>query len=411
MSSLCLTLFSLSLIFFNCIAKPNLNQETEFECVSMYKQSALHHHLMKNHQIQTRPSRELLSMLSVSDDKTNTKIVLKGSSQECPQGQVPIHKPKTNLTNNNLQFIKARRILKQATWRRSKRKQTRWNKAKKKKNLHTKTKNKPINSASLSQKYQPPKVFREFNQHYAIVRTFENTTKRWRGAQALFNINKPQVAQNQYSKAWIWLNYIQGNVMSSVQFGVAVHTKLYGDDRPRLTTLWMSENQQDGCYNALCPQGYVQIHKSIYPGLLYDNFTVPGATQHTLHLSVAEDPVTKNWVLTIGTTMIGYWPRQTFMAEGASEVYFGGFAGTTLAQTLSPPMGYGDFPTKDMSRSSFMKQLKYVLPDYTLVDINSNEVEYYIDDPKCYGIMFLKYVDFDSRESLTFGGPGGHCRV
>lgn len=61
-----------------------------------------------------------------------------------------------------------------------------------------------------------------FYLQYAIVRTFENTTKRWRGAQALFNINKPRVVQNQFSKAWVWLNYIQGNEMSSIQFGWAV---------------------------------------------------------------------------------------------------------------------------------------------------------------------------------------------
>lgn len=118
--------------------------------------------------------------------------------------------------------------------------------------------------------------------------------------------------------------------------------------------------------------------------------------------------MTKNWVLTIGTTMIGYWPRQSYMTQGASEVYFGGFAGIALSQTMiSPPMGTGDFPTKDLTRSCFMKQLKYVLEDYTLVDINSNEVEEYVDNPKCYGLMFLKFLDFDSRETLTFGGPGG----
>lgn len=38
-------------------------------------------------------------MLSRSNDDTITGIGLKGS-EECPKGQVPIHKPKTNLTTN-----------------------------------------------------------------------------------------------------------------------------------------------------------------------------------------------------------------------------------------------------------------------------------------------------------------------
>lgn len=49
-----------------------------------------------------------------------------------------------------------------------------------------------------------------------------------------------------------------------------------------------SDQNRKGCYNALCPGGYVQIHKSIYPGLVYDKVNVPGGKQNTVHLSVAE---------------------------------------------------------------------------------------------------------------------------
>ncbi|KAL0737240.1 hypothetical protein Bca4012_013450 [Brassica carinata] len=79
MASLWFKLFSLGLICLSCIAQPTRSQETEFECVSIYKQPALQHPLMKNHQIQTRPSGELLSMLSTANDDTVTKIVSRGS--------------------------------------------------------------------------------------------------------------------------------------------------------------------------------------------------------------------------------------------------------------------------------------------------------------------------------------------
>ncbi|CAG7894759.1 unnamed protein product [Brassica rapa] len=112
MASLRLMLFSLCFICLTCLATSTLNQETEFECVSMYTQSALQHPQMKNHQIQTKPSRELLSMLSTSNDDTITKIVSEGS-EECPKGQVPIHNPKTSVTNNFIypqQFTKEGKI-------------------------------------------------------------------------------------------------------------------------------------------------------------------------------------------------------------------------------------------------------------------------------------------------------------
>ncbi|WZZ35588.1 hypothetical protein YC2023_018989 [Brassica napus] len=60
----------------------------------------------------TKPSRELLSMLSTSNDDTITKIVSEGS-EECPKGQVPIHNPKTSVTNNFIypqQFTKEGKI-------------------------------------------------------------------------------------------------------------------------------------------------------------------------------------------------------------------------------------------------------------------------------------------------------------
>ncbi|CAD5334105.1 unnamed protein product [Arabidopsis thaliana] len=311
MASLWLKLISISLIYLNVIAKSTRHQESEFECVSIDKQSALQHPLMKNHRIQTRPSRELLSILSTSNGNILREIDLKGS-EECPKGQVPIHKQKTNLTNSL---------------------------------IHPQQ----IHRADLT-----PKLLSRSLTTGAYEFIFRRSSKT---------------------------NYV------------------LDDQHPK------------GCYNALCPGGYVQIHKSIYPGLVYDKVNALGGKQNTVHLSVAEDPVTKNWVLTIGSIMIGYWPRQSHMVDGASEVFFGGFAGNTASSqpTTSPPMGTGEFPTKDLSRSCFMKQLKYVLSDYSVVDINANEVEEYVDSRKCYGVMFLKYVDYDSRETLTFGGPGGQC--
>lgn len=51
-------------------------------------------------------------MLSTSNDDTITKIVSEGS-EECPKGQVPIHNPKTSVTNNFIypqQFTKEGKI-------------------------------------------------------------------------------------------------------------------------------------------------------------------------------------------------------------------------------------------------------------------------------------------------------------
>ncbi|KAG7542450.1 Neprosin activation peptide [Arabidopsis thaliana x Arabidopsis arenosa] len=335
-----------------------VQEEIEYECVDIYKQPAFQHPLMKDHQIQMRPSVEFQAMVSTEPE---TSDLFTGESEErCPKGQVPIHIPQFNYTNN---FS------------------------------------------------QPKKIIAEANLHYAIIRPFENYTKRWDGAQAVFNIYKPRVLTNQFSKAWIWLNHREKDVISSIQFGWAVHTGLYRDDRPRLTTYWISGRHPNGCYNVLCRGGYVQVHKTIYPGMVYNKVSTLGKRQSTAHLLVGQDSRTKNWLLMTRSILIGYWPHQIYSMQGASQVLFGGYTGG-LAGATSPPMGAGTFPKEVGYRnkfSCFMKQLK-CFEDKRLVDIDSNEFEEYVDSPKCYDVWFRKF-EIGKGEMLTFGGPGGECGI
>ncbi|KAG7547117.1 Neprosin activation peptide [Arabidopsis suecica] len=201
------------------------------------------------------------------------------------------------------------------------------------------------------------------------------------------------------------------DVISSIQFGWAVHTGLYRDDRPRLTTYWISGRHPNGCYNALCRGGYVQVHKTIYPGMVYNKVSTLGKRQSTAHLLVGQDSRTKNWLLMTRSTLIGYWPYQIYSMQGASQVLFGGYTGG-LAGATSPPMGAGTFPKEVGYRnkfSCFMKQLK-CFEDKRLVDIDSNEFEEYVDSPKCYDVWFRKF-EIGKGEMLTFGGPGGECGI
>ncbi|KAG7616404.1 putative neprosin [Arabidopsis thaliana] len=334
------------------------HKEIDYECVDIYKQPAFQHPLMKDHQIQMRPSVEFQTTVSTEPE---TSDLFTGKAEErCPKGQVPIHIPQINYTSD---FI------------------------------------------------QPNRIITEANLHYAIIRPFENYTKVWGGAQAVFNIYKPRVLRNQFSKAWIWLNHREKDVISSIQFGWAVHIGLYRDDRPRLTTYWISNRHQNGCYNVLCRGGYVQVHKTIYPGMAYNKISVLGKRQSTAHLLVGQDSRTKNWLLMTRKTLIGYWPYQIYSMQGASQVFFGGYTGG-LAGAISPPMGAGTFPRQVGYRNKFacfMKQLKY-FEDKRLVDIDSNEFEEYVDSPKCYDVWYREF-EIRSGEMLTFGGPGGQCGI
>ncbi|XP_010436510.1 PREDICTED: uncharacterized protein LOC104720275 [Camelina sativa] len=227
--------------------------------------------------------------------------------------------------------------------------------------------------------------------------------------QALFNLYKPKVLKNQFSKAWIWLNHREKDMISSIQFGWAVHTGLYPDDRPRLTTFWVSDRHQNGCCNTLCRGGYVQVHKAIYPGMAYDKVSVLSKKQYDAHLLVGQDSRTKSWLLMTGKTLIGYWPSQIYSNEGASQVYFGGYAGGPT-RAISPQMGAGTFPRQvgfQNKLACFMKQLK-TFEDNGLSDINCHEYDEYVKSPNCYDIWYRQF-ELGRGETLTFGGPGGEC--
>ncbi|EOA14732.1 hypothetical protein CARUB_v10028024mg [Capsella rubella] len=261
-------LLCLFICFFSYYISPSVQRELEYECVDIYKQPALQHPSMKDHQIQMRPSAEFLAMLSMEPEPEAADLVTGTTEERCPKGQVPIHRPQINYTNN---FI------------------------------------------------HPERMISEANLQYAIIKPFENYTRAYGGASAVFNIYKPRVLTNQFSKAWVWLNHRENDTISSIQFGWAVHTGLYADDRPRLTTFWISGRHQTGCYNAMCRGGYVQVHKTIYPGMVYDKVSVIYKKQYSTHLLVAQDTKTKNWLL--------YWQSHIYSMEGVSKVYFGGYAG------------------------------------------------------------------------------------
>lgn len=55
-----------------------------------------------------------------------------------------------------------------------------------------------------------------------------------------------------------------------------------------------SGRHPNGCYNALCRGGYVQVHKTIYPGMVYHKVSTLGKRQSTAHLLVGQ--VRKNKV-------------------------------------------------------------------------------------------------------------------
>ncbi|KAG7532435.1 Neprosin activation peptide [Arabidopsis thaliana x Arabidopsis arenosa] len=368
-----LIIFFLSLLCFHGRSQNTKPQEPEYECVDIYKQPSLQHSKLKNHRIQMRPSDEVLAMLSgdtsaenLSDDEMVAEFDI--PEEGCPQGQVPIHKPR-NLNHTEKPF-------------------------------------------------QPINGYGTVGQHAAIMKKIDAIP--WRGASAWISIYQPKLRnKEQFSMALIWLNTENQGERTSAQFGWAVIPELYGDYRTRLTAYWSPDKLENGCYNTKC-KGFVQIDRRIFLGAGFSKTSVVGGTQFKAFFSINQDPKTKNLLLTVGKIYIGYWPEELlpYFFNGAEAVIYGGFTNAPseniqLFNIVSPPMGNGNKPLDeevDLKHTCYMHSLKYVTPDYKSVDIDSNKVTEVADAGKCYDVIYFDKLG-QYGQAFTFGGPGGYCDV
>ncbi|KAL1223778.1 Protein neprosin [Cardamine amara subsp. amara] len=369
-----LLIFSLSLL---CLrgwsqnTKPD--QDLEYECVDIDKQPSLQHPQLKNHQIQMRPSDELLAMLSreaLSQNLSNADEALVEfdiPEEGCPQGQVPIHKPRRLNHSEN--------------------------------SFHP-------NGETLV-------------QHFAMIKKIDDNP--WRGTTAVVGINQPQVINNdQFSLALMMLTTKYDGESTTAWFDWAVFPEIYGDTRTRLTAYWTPDTDVNGCYNVRC-KGFVQINKRIFLGAPFAKISVKGGQQYSAFFSITQDPKTNNFLVTVGNNYIGYWPEEIlplFNDGGAEMVRFGGVTNTRSDglqsyEIISPQMGNGNKPLEDevdLKHTSFMHSIKYVTQDYQIVDIDDNNFTEDADAGKCFDVSYLgKFGRFG--KSFTFGGPGGLCDV
>ncbi|KAL9813430.1 putative neprosin [Arabidopsis thaliana] len=374
-----LIIFSLSLLCFhgrsqNTKVCHHFPQEPEYECVDIYKQPSLQHPKLQNHQIQMRPSDEVLAMLSgdtSSENLSNDEMVAEFDIPEegCPQGQVPIHKPRNNFNHTEKHF-------------------------------------------------QPINGFGTVGQHAAVMKKIDATP--WRGASAWISIYQPKVTnKEQFSMAFIWLNTEYEGERTSAHFGWAVIPALYGDSRTRLTAYWSQDTFESGCYNVKC-KGFVQIDRRLFLGAGFANTSVVGGQNFKAFFAINQDPKTNNLLLTVGKIYLGYWPEELlpFFTDGAESVIYGGLTNAPsdniqLFEIVSPPMGNGNKPLDeevDLKHTCYMHSLKYVTPDYKSVDVDSNKVAEVADAGICYDAIYFDKLG-GYGQTFTFGGPGGYCDV
>ncbi|XP_010530024.1 PREDICTED: uncharacterized protein LOC104806703 [Tarenaya hassleriana] len=350
-----LLIFSLlSALCLHGISQQISPQNPDFECVDIYKQPAFQHPLLKNHKIQVKLNPTETGM---DYNKRNNQSNVFGELKDlCPQGQVPIQKPN------------------------------------------------PVNESyhMMSTEF--------FGQHFAALETGEETTGVYKEASARMSIHAPRVANNQYSRASIWVESGPTDQRNSIHFGWAAHSRIYSDSRPRLTAFWTADGyKQTGCYNTICP-GFVQVDKQIYVGMQMLPRTSNGGPEFVSEFSIVQDPSFGNWMLKCDGTLVGYWPNEVFthLKNGATFIRYGGNVFES-PDGISPAMGNGAFPADAASgyeTSAFFTQCKYSTEQADNVAISSSVVKVVNDLPSCFNIRYFQNQIPNLGQMFAYGG---HC--
>ncbi|XP_061338521.1 protein neprosin-like [Gastrolobium bilobum] len=350
------------------INKPPIKTiQTEFghivDCIDINKQLAFDNPLLKNHKLQLKPSfRDTTTKVNSHNLSTRpTKIGLEKNM--CPRGTVPIRRT----TKEDL--IRAKSL---------------------------------SNINGILTKDLP-------GRHFAEMHLKQDKDTSYYGVSGTISTYNPTVtSQDQMSGAYIWVSTGTDDSISIIFTGWQVYPAIYGDNKTHFFTSWSDGTRHTGCYNLLC-SGFVQVDKGIYLGAPVSHTSTYGGTQFGMELSLWLDPHTKNWWLKVFKKNVGYFPAALFSNMVPADQV--GWTGSTITDvgSPSPPMGSGDFPNGDTSRSCYFRQITFRNENQIEQGPSKGNWDTFSDIPNCYDVKYYGWVNDAFGYTLLFGGPGGNC--
>ncbi|KAF5189860.1 putative NEP-interacting protein [Thalictrum thalictroides] len=343
-----------------------------YDCVHLYKQTALDHPNLLHHKIQMRPTslpKGLTTSSSGGSSHVKPSEIEQLEGGGCPIGTVPIKR----VTKEDLIRIRTRSFS----------------------NVHLHTVGSP-------------------GAHYANTSTKTSGDFVYFGAQAVIVTNNPTLcADTQSSETMISVSNGVPNELNSIDVGWTVNPTLYGDNKTRLYTRWTIDGYRNtGCYNMMCP-GFVQTSSNIALDTTLWPISTYNGHQFGSKFSVfRENSSTGNWWFAINDNLVGYWPGSIFTSLNgfASTIVWGGATRSPVGVLYKPEMGSGHFPSEGFGKASLFEQLQLIPVDekYEFRDLGIQETEPVTDKPNCYGVGDITELG-PAKYSFYFGGPGGIC--
>ncbi|GAB4850362.1 hypothetical protein Ancab_029664 [Ancistrocladus abbreviatus] len=335
------------------------------DCVDIYKQPAFDHPLMKNHTLQTTPSRRkygaqrnnlmLDSLFDISWRKNGG----------CPEGSIPIVRSVLSdrpIIRKNVSFF---------------------------------------DPASYNQGHQYAVIF--FNYEQASLQGGRATISQW----------DPSLAQTaDFSLSQIWITGGQSGTtnLQTIEAGWQKYPQRTGVNGPTFFVYWTANGYNgEGCYDLTCP-GWVLTSNQYSPGMTLKS-SAYGGQQIELAMDIKRDQSTGNWWLYLWGTPIGYWPPSIYnggvLTSGADTLSWGGeildSSGSDGFHTMTQ-MGSGHFPSEGNTKASYVRNIVYIDDSGNENGISQNQLYPTAPAPNCYSYQFQQ--DNSNQVYFFYGGPG-----
>ncbi|KAG9440837.1 hypothetical protein H6P81_021002 [Aristolochia fimbriata] len=345
------------------------------DCVDINEQPAFDHPDLRNHTVYMKPASIPDWIKVKTSDCVEMETNLEGG---CPVGTVPIRRVKME------ELIKAGSV------------------------------------SNLMNKYGKsgynPNQLKATQHQYAVESMSGQAGGVYKGTQVAINLWNPAVKTTEiFSLAQLWVTNGPSATINTIEAGWNVYPGLYGDSKTHLFVYWTADGyKRTGCYNLKC-SGFVQVSRTIYPGMSFSAVSSYGGTQVEMTLLAFWDEGTKNWWLGYygngggNVIWVGYWPGSLFktLVRTANRVDWGGEVVGDSTRTF-PPMGSGHFPSEGYSKAAYMRKIYYVDPNLVLRDIPTNlrKIE---TCPSRYKLQDMGTGSAAFRRYFFYGGPGGRC--
>ncbi|KAJ9679427.1 hypothetical protein PVL29_021376 [Vitis rotundifolia] len=218
------------------------------------------------------------------------------------------------------------------------------------------------------------------------------------GAQGGISLHKEPATDHQSHRSAITVSGGSPDKLNAIQVG------------------WTADNfGKTGCRDLLCP-GFVQVDKSLAPGMVFQQLSTIDGAQHDYYFSIFQNNSTdENWWL-MGwpeKKIIGYWPKTLFpdIKESFTSLEWGGYVQVKDPNTKEyPQMGSGVFPEEGYGKAAYFKFIKLVKNSAgEFQDVSPKEVVTFNDRPTCYRVGQRAELLYWPGYHFFYGGPGGNC--